>query len=1295
MNFSYYFDSKNLNKVLFLILIQTIIFSSNSFSQDYFAMLPNIPTSYISKIKVSNTGDVYATVWGGGVYKSNNKEKPWIPINTGLINFYLTDIEFINSNEILVSTMGGGVFKTSSITNINWGESNTGLTNLNVKCLKTYPNGWILAGTYGSGVFISKDKGANWKQTSNGLNYMDITSIEIADNGWIIAATNGGGIYQSRDTSKTWTRQNSGLKNLFINDVKLSNTGQLYAATNGRGVYMSPNDGIVWSELDTFMTRPYKINPVPLPDLNATCITFNKNNTPVFGTRYGGIYAEDKEEDMTWIPTNIRGTGVNSMTGNKLKMYAVFPNHIPSISDNVGEVWDTINQSPILNFASSPKVLSIKEKELYLYSFTSIKKSVDDGYTWTTLASTPAIINNLSMDSLGNFYASTEKGLYRADPMITNWDLIRFKDTIVYDCQIAPNGNRFVVARYFKHQEPPATPIDIRQVWYSTDGNTWQKANIALDEKARIPKIIPIDYAGNVYVSGGKFIFYSKNNGASWLLTNVFPFDIISIGFMTDNTAIVGTAGNGLYKSTSFTNYVKLDNYPAKNSEIVNVSRNNKIYSSGSNILIDDAYAVYEATYMSIDGGETFTNLNNSFNGDKVLAFSVNNINDLYMSTSSGVVYRAIDSANLSTPKLISIKDKAKDVDINSTFSWNSSKRAELYQLEISYDDEFTYIWESATTSDTTHINSIELAPFHKFYWRVRSKNHSAVSPWSEIRTFVSKLAKPILKAPEDKSINIPVYANLKWEKVEQATKYKVQIALNISFEKPDFEFVVSDTIAKSPLLQGKTKYYWRVMALNDEATSNWSEIWSFTTVFGPPLLKLPDNNSNGISVTPNMVWEFATDVNEYDIQISDKNDFTSIIFEQNSIIANSQISNLLEYDKTYYWRVRSRNAEITSEWSLIWSFRTGYSPVTLTSPADNSVNVAIPVIFKWIQHSTEKSYEIEISKNGDFTNNIEFEKINNTTEFISNNLDAYQEYFWRVRAYSNENTGIWSQTFRFKTKIGVIGLRFPDDKSENHPISIGFIWNKTEGATSYHLQIANDMIFNDLIFSQDTISSNLHTFSQLNPGATYYWRVRAVSPEGAGDWSEVWTFKTGNNIPILLAPENGKPNVVNPIKFEWLVVGGATSYELNVSPYQNFSQLVVNQSNITSPVYDVKELEFPKTYYWRVRAKTSEGNSNWSQSWSFSTVDPSSVYEHIDMNQATIYPNPASNEIIVNMNDIISGNYNLKLIDISGKTIYELNANNDKKQISIDCSKFNSGVYFINIKSGNKIYQGEVMILR
>lgn len=1276
---------------LFLLLFVT---SNRSYSQDLFGMLPSSPTSYVTSSTMSTTGDIYITIWGSGVFKSNNKAKSWTPINTGLTNLNITHIEFISSSEILISTMGAGVFKTTSITNVNWQPKNNGLTNLDVRSIKRYPNGMMMIGTYGNGVYISKDKGETWIESSKGLLYKDVTTIEIADNGWIVAGTYGGGVYQSRDTAKSWSRQNSGLKNLFINDIKRNANDLLYAATNGRGVYVSVNDGIVWSELDTFMTRPQRINPVPLPDLNATKITFTNQRSPIFGSRYGGIYVDDQIEDFTWVPTSVRGVGVSALSRAQDSIYGFTAITPPYITGGNAESWRNGSSEPFASLIQYMKVFSTGEKQIIAYKNNTVKVSVDEGKTWSIKASTPTNINKISRDSSGYFYAATESGLYVSDASLSDWNLSKCIDTMVYDVEISPLGTVYIATRFHLVREMQPE-IDVRKVWSTKDGVTWKDAGINFDTKVPPPHDIGITYTGHVYVCAGKVMIFSKNDGNTWLTTTSFQRDISSVGFLRDNTVIIGTLGAGLYKSPDGVNYSNIASYPANSINAIHVGLDNTIYASGLNELIDASYGAMEMTYYSVDNGETFVNFNNSFNAEPVMSFTTNSKNDMYMSTVSGMIYRAVSPTNLTVPNLISQADKAVDVEPSSVFSWTSSERAELYQLEISFDDEFEYIWESVTQRDTVHLLHAELFPNHTFYWRVRSKNHQAVSDWSEVRTFSSRLETPLLNSPLDKSENIPVYANLVWHKVEGGEWFKIQLSKNKNFNEIEHEWQVSDTTSTTPLLNGKAIYYWRVMAMNELSTSNWSEVWSFETVFGPPNLIYPSNGAVGIIITPLLVWEEATEVEEYDIQISTDSEFNNIIFEDLAVSGTSVNSTELTYDANFYWRVRSRKGDVTSEWSIVFTFHTGYSPVVLISPANESVNIAIQPEYKWDAHPQQNTYEVEVAKKSDFSENVIFKTIESDFSFVSDSLDSYEFYYWRARVLSESNQGNWSVANKFKTKVAQVNLRLPSNKSVNQPISIRFQWYAVKGATRYHLQISKDEIFNDLIFSQDTISSLAHQFNELIPSTAYYWRVRGVSPEGVGDWSSVWTFNTGNNIPVLESPENGAEKVATPVTFRWGIVSGATSYQLDVSEQSDFKDNVISKSNINGLSYKAEELDYPKTYFWRIRATTNEGNSSWSQVWSFGTSDPNSVLDIIPLEQNAIYPNPAKDVVNIILPELMNSYVKVSISDMSGRKVFENDILHNNGLLVINCAQLPSGNYTVRIIDGVRIFSSELILTR
>ncbi|MBU1299984.1 MAG: VCBS repeat-containing protein, partial [Bacteroidetes bacterium] len=91
--------------------------------------------------------------------------------------------------------------------------------------------------------------------------------------------------------------------------------------------------------------------------------------------------------------------------------------------------------------------------------------------------------------------------------------------------------------------------------------------------------------------------------------------------------------------------------------------------------------------------------------------------------------------------------------------------------------------------------------------------------------------------------------------------------------------------------------------------------------------------------------------------------------------------------------------------------------------------------------------------------------------------------------------------------------------------------------------------------------------------------------------------------VPVLATPDNGSTSVsVNPT-LTWNAAERASSYTLQVSANDVFSTTAVNQSNITALTYDVSGLNNLTQYYWRVKSVNVGGESDWSTTWSFTTI--------------------------------------------------------------------------------------------
>jgi hypothetical protein len=97
-------------------------------------------------------------------------------------------------------------------------------------------------------------------------------------------------------------------------------------------------------------------------------------------------------------------------------------------------------------------------------------------------------------------------------------------------------------------------------------------------------------------------------------------------------------------------------------------------------------------------------------------------------------------------------------------------------------------------------------------------------------------------------------------------------------------------------------------------------------------------------------------------------------------------------------------------------------------------------------------------------------------------------------------------------------------------PLSIPeFQWTAVSGATSYRLQVSNDIAFTTRVVDITTPNTS-YTPSAANgfSDGVWYWRARAEAPSPAGAYSATWSFTKQwadfVNLPTLMSPADGAP---------------------------------------------------------------------------------------------------------------------------------------------------------------------------
>jgi hypothetical protein len=199
----------------------------------------------------------------------------------------------------------------------------------------------------------------------------------------------------------------------------------------------------------------------------------------------------------------------------------------------------------------------------------------------------------------------------------------------------------------------------------------------------------------------------------------------------------------------------------------------------------------------------------------------------------------------------------------------------------------------------------------------------------------------------------------------------------------------------------------------------------------------------------------------------------------------------------------------------------------------------------------------------------------------------AYDVWDWRFKLAAYEDT--------LSGAGPAAGTDAPADGATDvgtisgNQVSVALSWADI-GADTYELQVSSDSAFTSPMTT--TTSDTSASVSGLEPGVTYYWRMRATDPV-TGSWSDTMSFTTvatpGTVAPELMSPDAGAEGVSSTPTFSWSSVAGATNYQIQVATDSNFSSTEIDETTSATAYQPDEELD-NGTYYWRVKA-----DADWS----------------------------------------------------------------------------------------------------
>ncbi|MFA5368313.1 MAG: GLUG motif-containing protein, partial [Dehalococcoidia bacterium] len=197
------------------------------------------------------------------------------------------------------------------------------------------------------------------------------------------------------------------------------------------------------------------------------------------------------------------------------------------------------------------------------------------------------------------------------------------------------------------------------------------------------------------------------------------------------------------------------------------------------------------------------------------------------------------------------------------------------------YDQQITGQYDTGKGVPKTTAELKTITTFAEAYWSIEQNltnlnegypylswqltGTSGIPVWYIYNPLCPPPDMPAVPYPLAGANNVPVNVTLDWADCADASLYNVYFSTTAV---PTYRGSSLGSSYSLSQLQYGTKYYWRVVAVND-CGSTWGPVWSFTTQCDAPAVPQapsPINGSTGISTSTTLSWNASAGAISYDV---------------------------------------------------------------------------------------------------------------------------------------------------------------------------------------------------------------------------------------------------------------------------------------------------------------------------------------------------------------------------------------------------------------------------------------------
>ncbi len=754
-------------------------------------------------------------------------------------------------------------------------------------------------------VYIATDAGlfrctdstvSQWTRVDKGFEVPSVQFIESDPFTGVLFAGISMKLYASNDNGNTWSEFAKQIDPAFR---RFDRCGRIYFNVDheiivgfGRNLFRSTNSGQSWAIVlpnlgTSAISSDYYENMSRLSLLpGATELMFSRNRVDYYDSNYSFDY------DATVLEYILNRHGelaysaiafIDSTTGRFL--YSIWTNGVVntcSTSCNPPAVYTNVG----LRCKLASRMIRVSNNTVFLSTLGGgVYRSSDFGAHWeeaSTGMSESKVWDIVKMKGTQTMFCATSGGVYKSVDNGETWENTSSGMSEVLCMSVALTQKQTLLA------------ATLWGIYRSVDlGETWVKADSGLKNKA-INKLF-VAPGNRIYAATtGKGIQYSDDDGKTWVYPgNDFASPLgrdlvtdISYNSTTKRMYCSSRGGCVMSKDTAKT---WIDYNPG-------ISVPPAFRTDGGHLMYGiDVDEESNFSYMaSVDGVWRLDEKSLYWNNfaidypDKYCkTIKVNQNGVVFTGTLNKGIYRSVDSA------------------VTWTAFTSGMPNFPIYSLFV---DEDSYIYAGTAGGGI----------------------YKTVNP-------TASLSQPLLRFPVQDSVCDSTFVRLMWQKVKYGQTYELLV------KKRDGTVVLDDSLVSGTTrqvlnLESNTAYTWKVRAIHDGVKSAWSDEWSFTVakqIPGQVALRAPRIDSVLTTLTPTFYWNEASDAEYYHLQIAENPEMTLLVVDDSTLTSTTKNVLGLTENRSYYWRIHSKNEKGSGKWSNVWSFSTSSNTSVASLPTN------------------------------------------------------------------------------------------------------------------------------------------------------------------------------------------------------------------------------------------------------------------------------------------------------------------------------------------------------------------------